>query len=90
MIAQRIEHVCQKLEDHLKQPTPPLSLCFSKRANQSRSPHEMHKLIYSSVVSQYCFGDENHLLGDIVQALSLRDHLFSLLLGVKFNQHFLG
>lgn len=41
-----------------------------------------------SVVSRYCFGADDDILGDAAQASALRNNLSRLLRGVKFNYHF--
>lgn len=42
----------------------------------------------SSVVSNYCFGEDDNLLGDEKRAAVQRKNMVELLLGIKINLHF--
>ena len=53
-----------------------------------KSREEDERLTYFSVVSHYCFGADDDVVGDAARASTLRNNLSRMLQGVKFNYHF--
>ena len=75
MIAEKVQELCRRLEECMRQQTP---------INLS----DAYYAFAIDIVSQYSFGSNDDLLGDLTQASVLRKNLTRLLLGVKLRSHF--
>ena len=75
MIAEKVQELRRRLEECMRQETP---------INLS----DAYYALAIDVVSQYSFGSNDDLLGDLTQASVLRKNLTRLLLGVKLRSYF--
>lgn len=75
MIADKVQELSARLEECMKQQTP---------VNLS----DLYFAFAMDVVSQYSFGTNEDLLGNLIRTSVLRHNLTRLLLGVKVRAHF--